>query len=365
MRINRLKLHNFLSHQLVDMEFSPGINVVYGKNAVGKSNLVDSIYLSAVGRSYRYNRDKDLINWQASKEAADIELEIQNRFTCNKVKIRINPDGKKHISINGLPIKRMGELMGAVNVVMFHPDELRLVKEGPGDRRRFMDISISQQSKKYFYALLKYGKVLEQRNNILKQYKDMPMGKSLLEITLNDLVYSAEIIMRARKKFVEELRIYAIEEHNKITDNSEKLELLYEGEKVDYDNFKESYIKLLEDSQSNDMRLGYTSVGPHRDDIKISANSIDIRKFGSQGQQRTAVLSLKLAEIRLCERAIGETPVLLLDDVLSELDPVRCNKFCQAINNIQTIVASTYIPNNLQGGTIFHIGEDGVLVRES
>lgn len=362
MHIERVQLKNFLSHDNVDIELCPGINVVYGANAVGKTNLLDSMYLSAVGRSYKYSRDKDLIAWE-SKEEASVIVDVKNRFTSNQVKIQIGLDGKKRISINDFKINRIGELMGTVNLIMFHPDELKLVKDSPGERRRFMDISICQQSKKYFYALLRYEKVLEQRNNILKKYRGMPLLKTFLNATTQELVRAAETIMPARRDFVEKMLVYAREQHKIITQGEEVLDLVYEGERVDYNDFAASYEALLERSFDNDERLGFTGVGPHRDDIKITSNSVDIRKFGSQGQQRSAVLSLKLAEIKLHESQIGEKPILLLDDVLAELDVNRCNAFCSAIQGIQTIVASTDIPINLEGGRIFNIGKDKKIVR--
>ncbi|HHX49503.1 MAG TPA: DNA replication/repair protein RecF [Clostridiales bacterium] len=363
MHIERVQLKNFLSHSDVDISLCPGINVIYGQNAVGKTNLLDSMYLSAVGRSYKYSKDKDLIAWD-SKEEATVIVDVKNRFTSNQVKIQIGLDGKKRIFINDFRIMRIGELMGTVNLIMFHPDELKLIKDSPSERRRFMDISICQKSKKYFYALVRYDKLLNQRNAVLKKYKGMPLLKTFLDITTKEIVKTAETIMRARKDFVENMLVYAKEQHKLITQGEEILDLVYEREMVDFNDFENSYTDLLNRSLEKDENLGYTSVGPHRDDIKITSNNVDIRKFGSQGQQRSAVLSLKLAEIKLYEEFLGEKPILLLDDVLAELDVNRCNAFCSAIQGIQTIVASTDIPINLEGGRIFHIGKDKKVVQE-
>lgn len=363
MHIERIQLRNYLSHENTDIELCPGINVLIGINGVGKTNLLDSLYMSAVGRSYRYNRDKDLISWDSDQGAESI-ITVRNRFTTDEVRFVIDMDGKKNIFINGMQISRIAELMGIVNLVMFHPNELKLIKESPVERRRFMDISICQQSKKYFYSLIRYNQYLEQRNKILKNYKGQPLLKSILAVTTKNLVRHAEVIMRARRDFINEILPYAKENHTILTKGAEILDIIYESEKIDYDNFQQSYEDLLELSLEKDENLGYTTVGPHRDDIKITCNNIDMRKHGSQGQQRTIVLSLKLAEIKFYEKRLNEPPILILDDVLAELDVDRRNTFCSAIQGIQTIVASTEVPINIQGGRVFRVDKETGVTRE-
>ncbi|MBR2349729.1 MAG: DNA replication/repair protein RecF [Clostridia bacterium] len=340
MEVTTVELQNFLSYTQAKVFFDKGLNVVYGQNAAGKTNLIDSVYLCSVGRSSRHNRDKDLIKWGADA-GAKVTLTVKKRFSKHTIEFYVDVQGKKHILVDKLPIAKIGELMGILNVVFFSPQEIRLIKESPADRRRFMDIGISQQCKTYFYALQRYNALLVQRNKILKTYKGRPSLDSMLEIVDTDFIKVASYIIKERKKFVEEIAPVAAERHDKLTDGKEKLTMLYETESVDYADVEGSLKALLKQTRENDCRLEYTTVGPHRDDIKIAANGVDLRRFGSQGQQRSAVLSLKLAEIASFEKRTGERPILLLDDVMSELDLKRRTALFEAIEGIQTIITCT------------------------
>ena len=340
MFVNSVELNNFLSYESATVNFGGGLNVVYGENAGGKTNLIDSIYLCSVGRSSRHNKDKELIKWGA-EAGSKVTLSVRKRFSRHTIEIFIDPQGKKHILVDKLPIAKIGELMGILNVVFFSPQEMRLVKESPADRRRFMDIGISQQSKTYFYTLQRYNTLLVQRNKILKSYKGRPSLESMLKIVDADFVRTASYIIKERKKFVDEISPVAKQRHETLTGGKESLALLYETENVDFQNVEATLKSLLDSARENDERLEYTTIGPHRDDIKISANGIDLRRFGSQGQQRSAVLSLKLAEIATFEKRTGEMPVLLLDDVMSELDVNRRVALFEAIKGIQTIITTT------------------------
>ena len=340
MQVKSVELKNFLSYDVATVDFGGGLNVVYGENAGGKTNLIDSIYLCSVGRSSRHNRDKDLIKW-GTDLGAKVTLNVRKRFSKHTIEIYIDPQGKKHILVDKLPIAKIGELMGILNVVFFSPQEMRLVKESPADRRRFMDIGISQQSKTYFYTLQRYNALLIQRNKILKTYKGRPALDSMLKIVDTDFIRVASYIIKERKKFIDEVAPVAKSRHETLTAGKESLALLYETENVDFANVEATLKTLLDGARQNDERLEYTTIGPHRDDIKISANGIDLRRFGSQGQQRSAVLSLKLAEIATFEKRIGEMPVLLLDDVMSELDGNRREALFEAIKGIQTIITTT------------------------
>ena len=340
MQVKSVELKNFLSYDVATVDFGGGLNVVYGENAGGKTNLIDSIYLCSVGRSSRHNRDKDLIKW-GTDLGAKVTLNVRKRFSKHTIEIYIDPQGKKHILVDKLPIAKIGELMGILNVVFFSPQEMRLVKESPADRRRFMDIGISQQSKTYFYTLQRYNALLMQRNKILKTYKGRPALDSMLKIVDTDFIRAASYIIKERKKFIDEVAPVAKSRHETLTAGKESLALLYETENVDFANVEATLKTLLDGARQNDERLEYTTIGPHRDDIKISANGIDLRRFGSQGQQRSAVLSLKLAEIATFEKRTGEMPVLLLDDVMSELDGNRREALFEAIKGIQTIITTT------------------------
>ena len=340
MFVNSVELNNFLSYESATVNFGGGLNVVYGENAGGKTNLIDSIYLCSVGRSSRHNKDKELIKWGA-EAGSKVTLSVRKRFSRHTIEIFIDPQGKKHILVDKLPIAKIGELMGILNVVFFSPQEMRLVKESPADRRRFMDIGISQQSKTYFYTLQRYNALLVQRKKILKSYKGRPSLDSMLKIVDADFVRTASYIIKERKKFVDEISPVAKQRHETLTGGKESLALLYETENVDFQNVEATLKSLLDSARENDERLEYTTIGPHRDDIKISANGIDLRRFGSQGQQRSAVLSLKLAEIATFEKRTGEMPVLLLDDVMSELDVNRRVALFEAIKGIQTIITTT------------------------
>lgn len=340
MQVTSVELHNFLSYERAKVNFDSGLCVVYGENAGGKTNLIDSVYLCSVGRSSRHNREKDLIRWGA-ETGAKVTLTVKKRFSRHTIEFFIDMQGKKHILVDRLPVSKIGELMGILNVVFFSPSEMRLIKESPADRRRFMDIGISQQCKTYFYALQRYNALLQQRNKILKTYKGRPSLGDMLKIVDADFTKVACYIIRERKKFIEDLSPVAEREHLKLTSNKEKLTLLYETENVDFSNMEESFKVLLDGARESDERLEYTTIGPHRDDVKISQNGVDLRRFGSQGQQRSAVLSLKLAEIATFEKRTGEKPVLLLDDVMSELDASRREALFEAIKGIQTIITAT------------------------
>lgn len=346
MIVKKLCLHNFLSYKEQNVIFDKGLNIVKGQNASGKTNLLESIYLSAIGRTARNTKDKDLINWDCT-DSARIEILVKKKYGEHKIEIGINTAGQKFIQIDEIPISKMGELMGAINIVFFSPDEMKLIKDSPVDRRRFLDISLSQQSKTYFYTLMKYNKLLQQRNKLLKEYKNKVSLNDMLDIIHQSLLPCVEYIVTCRKDFVEKLQPFANNQHNKITDGKEQLDISYETEKFNFDDIKKSMSELYASSLEKDKRLEYTSVGPHRDDLKIVAGGIDVRKFGSQGQQRTAVLSLKLAEIMMLEKSTGEFPVLLLDDVLSELDVSRQKALLESVKDIQTIITCTEFDSEL------------------
>ena len=354
MIVTDVSLNNFLSYESEKVTFAKGLNIVYGANAAGKTNLIDSIYLCSLGRSSRHSRDKELINWKAPAAGFGVELKVEKRFSTHTVAITADEQGKKRVTVDRLPVQRIGELMGVVNVVFFSPQVIGLVREAPADRRRFMDMGLCQQSKTYFYTLQRYNALLQQRNKLLKTYKGRASLDSMLEVVDSEMIRTAAFIIKERAKFIAKLKPYAVNEHYKLTDGAEEFSVSYETEAVDPDNPEEGLRRLAASSRSDDLRLEYTTVGPHRDDLKLSVSGVDLRKFGSQGQQRSAVLSLKLAEIASFRARTGETPVLLLDDVLSELDEKRRNALFNAIDGIQTIITCTE-PAAFDGATYFEV----------
>ncbi len=347
MIVERLKLKNFLSYKDLELELSSGLNVIVGKNAVGKTNIVDAIYLGGVGRSSKGLKDKEIINWDTEKDAvAYTKLDIKKQFSHHTLEFVISKQGKK-IEIDGLPIAKLGEIMGVLNVVFFSPDEIKLIKESPEYRRRFLDISLSQQDKKYFYSLVKYNKYLAQRNKVLKDEKDESAKIKMLEVVNPYLAEHNAYIASRRYEFVNRLTGLAKEKHKILTEGQESLELSYLAEFQEEGAIKENYLDLLTESMPKDIKLMFTSVGIHRDDVKIAVDGVDIRKYGSQGQQRTSALSLKLAETELFKETTGEYPVLLLDDVSSELDAKRKKALFSMLDGLQTIVTCTAFDRKL------------------
>ena len=357
MEIKSIELKNFRNYTLQKVCFKGGLNILEGKNAQGKTNLLEAVFLCAIGKSPRTNKEKDLLKW--NEQVGKVTIEFTKKSGTKKIELYLFSNQNKAIKINGVPIKKLGELMGELNAIYFSPDELKLVKESPDERRRFMDIDLCQFNKNYFYALNKYNKILNQRNKLLKS-GNLQSIKETISIWNEQLSEQACYIILKRLELIEKLKVFAERAHHYLTDNQEKMVLSYVGlTDTDKTTLKEKLIKLYEGSLEKDLNLGYTTVGPHRDDIKIIVNDVDIRHFGSQGQQRSCALSLKLAELEIFKSNLGEYPVLLLDDVLSELDEFRREKLLKIINNFQTLLTCTEynlnLPANVQkvkSGTI-------------
>ena len=281
-----------------------------------------------------------MIKWD--KDFLYSSLIVKKKYHTHRIEIHIDKNKSKRIVIDGMPVSKVGELMGVLNIVFFSPDELKMIKEQPKERRRFTDISLSQQKKAYYYTLVRYNRILDQRNKLLKTASVSAISEMLPVWDMQLSEAGAEIIAE-RMNFIGKLDKFAGESHSALTSDKEELKLIYECENIGQDRaeIKESLMKSLFSDREKDYNLKFTSAGPHRDDIKITINGTDVRKFGSQGQQRSAALSLKLAEIKHFERETGEKPVLLLDDVLSELDIDRQKKLIESTNNIQTILTCT------------------------
>jgi len=360
MNIESLTLTNFRNYSTQSVKFSPKLNVIIGKNAQGKTNLLEGVFLSAIGRSPRTTKDKDLINWNSS--FAKIQLEVNKLQGKAEIEIYLFKDQNKAIKINRIGIKKIGQLFGTLNAIYFSPDELKLIKDSPDERRKFMDIDLCQFDRNYFYDLATYNQILQQRNKLLKT-PNADTIKDTISIWNEQLAISGAKIILSRLKLIEKLKVHANNVHKILTSESEDLILSYQGYTAETENdLKLLLLKKYEESIDKDIKLGFTTVGPHRDDIKITSNGIDLRSFGSQGQQRTGALSLKLAELAVFKDNIGEYPVLLLDDVLSELDTTRQNKLLEIVSNIQTIITCTDFAFNIphtrfevQNGKIINI----------
>ena len=361
MIIRSLDLFNFRNYKKESFVFDPGTNILYGDNAQGKTNALEALFVGCTTKSHKGSKESELIN--KDSEEAHIRYISEKKERQTKVEIHLKKRGTKGIAIDGLPIKKANEILGVCHVVFFSPEDLSIIKDGPEVRRRFIDIELCQLNKAYLYNINNYRKNLKQRNALLKQISDKPNLKETLEIWNAGLVEAGKNIIKIRKQFISELNELMREKHSKLTGGKESIKLNYVNN-VSAESFEEK----LFFAQDRDIYQGTTTVGPHRDDLAFLNGDEDIRKFGSQGQKRTAALSLKLSEIELVERMIGDKPVLLLDDVLSELDRNRQNFLLEQIQGIQTIITCTGLEEFVKKGIginkIFHI-EDGRSVEEN
>ncbi|MBR1569011.1 MAG: DNA replication/repair protein RecF [Lachnospiraceae bacterium] len=334
MVIRSLKLNNYRNYEDMEIAFDPGTTILYGDNAQGKTNVLEAIYVSATTKSHRGSKDREIIRFD--QDEAHIRTIVNKHDIDHKVDIHMRKSRTKGIAIDGIPIRKSGELFGIANVIFFSPEDLNIIKNGPSERRRFLDLELCQLDKVYLYNYINYNKVLNQRNNLLKQIYYNPSLTDTLDVWDHQLtVYGSEII-RAREGFIEKLNTMLDPIHKKLTGNRERLHIEYE-KSVD----EQEYEAQLRAKRDADLRYQSTQLGPQRDDMNFYINDIEVRRFGSQGQQRTAALSLKLAEIEIVKELIHDTPILLLDDVMSELDENRRDYLLQSIHDIQTIITCT------------------------
>lgn len=338
MFIKRLILLNYRNYKELDLGFSKNVNVIMGDNAQGKTNILESIYYCAFAKSHRTSRDKELINWESND--AYISASIGKERLDKRIDINILKDGKKAIRINSIKINKIGELFGTFNVVMFSPEDLKIIKDSPGVRRRFIDMEICQLNSKYYYNLVQYNKVLNERNIILKKRNS---SEDMLEIYDEQLANFGEYIIKHRIEYLDKLNFYGSEIHKDITLNKENIEFKYQSTIKNLNNIRENFLELLKKNRSRDIEKGISTIGPHRDDFTVNINGIDTKSYGSQGQQRTAVLTMKFSSLRIIRETTGEYPILLLDDVLSELDFNRKRYILSTIGEIQTIITCTGI----------------------
>lgn len=352
MVIKSLELSNFRNYDFLDITFDKGTNILYGDNAQGKTNILEAIYLCGTTKSHKGSKDRDIVNFEADE--AHIRTFVEKKGDEIKIDMHLRKNKSKGIAIDGMRIKKAAELLGLMNVVFFSPEDLGIIKNGPAERRRFVDMELCQLDPVYLYNLNSYNKIVNQRNKLLKDMYMQPSLKDTLSVwDIQMAVFGKQIIER-RVQFIEQLNEIIYEIHRNLSGGKEELRIVYEA-----DVTAEKYEEELERHMDRDMRLKQTSVGPHRDDFSFMVKDVDIRKFGSQGQQRTAALSLKLSEIELVKKMTGDTPILLLDDVLSELDRSRQNYLLNSIGDIQTIITCTglddFVNNRFEINKVFKV----------
>ncbi|WP_337664129.1 DNA replication/repair protein RecF [Suilimivivens sp.] len=352
MILKSLELANFRNYEELNISFDKGTNILYGDNAQGKTNILEAIYVSATTKSHKGSKDKEIINFD--KEEAHIRTYLEKENVETRVDMHLRKNKSKGIAIDGQKIKKAADLMGLLNVVFFSPEDLSIIKDGPAERRRFADMELCQLDSFYLYNLNHYNKIIGQRNKLLKDMYFQPELKETLNIWDSQLVSFGSKIIERREQFVKQLGDIIFDIHKKLSGGKEELVIAYEPD-VSIEDFE----KQMKYNQDKDIRLKQTTTGPHRDDFSFVVNGVDIRKYGSQGQQRTAALSLKLSEIELVKKISKDTPVLLLDDVLSELDSNRQNYLLNSIGNIQTIISCTgldeFINNRFEINKIFKV----------
>ena len=357
MYIESIRLDNFRNYEQLDASFSNRTNILYGENAQGKTNVLEAAYVGATTRSHRPVKDKDMIRFGA--EEAHIQMHVKKREIGHRIDMHLRKGKGKLVTIDGISIHRTSELFGLINIIFFSPEDLSIVKEGPAERRRFMDMELCQLSRIYYSNLAGYNKVLNQRNALLRSISFNRSLLDTLDVWDDQLVTYGKRIIEERTNFIDMLRELVVRVHGEITEGREEIDIRYEPH-VEKDQFAD----MLLDRREMDLKNSSTMTGPQRDDIGIYINGRDVRTYGSQGQQRTVALTLKLAEIELVKKLINDTPILLLDDVMSELDGRRRNALLQTIQDIQTVITCTgyddFIRERISLDRIYHV-EDGHL----
>jgi len=342
MFIKKIILENFRNYENQEIQLINGINIIYGNNAQGKTNIIESIFLCSLGKSFRTNKDKELIKFEKNEANVIIDYERKDR----EGQIKANISDKKNFFVNGIKQNKISDIIGKINVIIFTPDNIEIIKDGPQKRRKFLDMMISSLKPNYIHLLNTYNKALEQRNNYLRQIKFEGKSAEMLDIWDEQLSEISFKIYEYRKKYIEKFSEKIDDIHKKITKSGileEKIEIRY----ISNGKSKETFLEALKKSREIDIKRGYTATGIHRDDFLIYINKRPVSVYGSQGQQRTAVLTLKLTELEIVKEEIGESPILLLDDFMSELDEERRKSFLESINGNQVIITCTDDIKNL------------------
>ena len=352
MYIESLQLKNYRNYESLNINLDKETNILYGDNAQGKTNILEAIYLCGTTKSHRGSKDREIIKFQ--EEESHIRMVVSRKNIKYRIDMHLKKNKAKGVAINGIPIKKARELFGIVNLVFFSPEDLNIIKSGPGERRRFMDLELCQLSAIYLTDLSNYNHIVNQRNKLLKDLAFRQDFIDTLDIWDLQMAQFGKKIIQAREAFVEKLNEIIQDIHRKLTGDRESLQLIYEPSVT-----AEAMEQEISRNRDRDLKLKLTTIGPHRDDFCVKVNGIDIRKYGSQGQQRTAALSLKLSEIYLVKEVMKDTPVLLLDDVLSELDSSRQNYLLNSIHDVQTVITCTgldeFVNNRFHVNKIFHV----------
>lgn len=349
MEIRGIRLNNFRNYASLSLRPDEGLCVLTGENAAGKTNVLEAIFLSSLGRSHRTCRDTELI--RSGEQGAYVGINVSTLAGMRRIETRIPANERKRVSIDGTPLARSGELLGCLNVVMFAPEDLSIVKDGPGERRRFLDMMLSKLRPSYYYSLQRYNAALRQRNALLK---DPAADPKMLEPWDDQLALLGAGIVLARAEQIEKLAEIGATLHDALSDGTEELTIGYRPNFMSEDASRLADLlrDALYEASERDFRYGSTTVGPHRDDILLSLNGADVRTFGSQGQQRTTALSLKLSELELIQDALNDMPVLLLDDVFSELDKRRQRMLIEAVQGCQTFLTCTHLEQLEDAGAV-------------
>lgn len=360
MYISSLELADFRNIVSLHMEFSQGTNILYGENAQGKTNILESLYMLSTTKSHRGVRDRDMIRF--GREESHIRSLIMKGGIDYRIDMHLRKNKSKGIAINGQRIKKASELIGILHIVFFSPEDLGIVKNGPAERRRFMDMELCQLDASYLHNLNQYNKTVENRNRLLRDIYMFPDLKETLDVWDAQLVNFGSKIIESRRRFILDLNGIVGEIHGKLSGGREHLSLLYEPNTA-----AEDLEERLRFSRERDIHMKTTSTGPHRDDFSFMDGEIDLRRYGSQGQQRTCALSLKLSEIDLVKKMIGHRPVLMMDDVLSELDSGRQNYLLNTIGGIQTFITCTgldeFVNNRFRIDQVYRV-ENGMCTKK-
>lgn len=361
MILKSLELDNFRNYESLHMELDLGTNILYGDNAQGKTNILESIYVSGTTKSHKGSKDREMIRFGC--EESHIRAVVEKGGIEHRIDLHLKKNRSKGIAIDRIPIRKASELFGILNLVFFSPEDLNIIKNGPSERRRFLDLELCQLDKLYLYELTRYNKILNQRNKLLKDIYFRPELKDTLSVWDVQLADSGRKIIEKREAFVKKISVIVQKIHKSLSGEKETLLLSYEP-----DSRAEELEERIGECRERDLKFGQTTAGPHRDDLSFFIDNIDIRRFGSQGQQRTSALSLKLSEIEMVKKLIHETPILLLDDVLSELDSSRQNFLLNSIHDIQTVITCTgldeFVKNRFQINRVFQVMEGKIYLKQ-
>lgn len=357
MYIESLALNNYRNYGDEKIEFSKNINILYGDNAQGKTNILEAIYMLATTKSHRGSHDKEIIRF--SCEESHIRAEIVKNDISHRIDMHLKKSRSKGVAIDMVPIRKSADLFGLLNIIIFAPEDLSIIKNSPAERRRFMDMGLCQLNRIYYSDLAAYNKVLNQRNNLLKQISYDEKNIEMLDVWDAQLANYGIKIIKARNNFIEMINKIVPDIHSRLTNGKENLKVFY-----DKNVSEEAFLEELSEKRRADIKYQSTQTGPHRDDMSFHINDIDVKKYGSQGQIRTVALSLKLAEISLVKKIINDNPILLLDDVMSELDSTRRDALISSISDIQTIITCTgyddFIKERLNIDKVYRISDGNV-----